>query len=256
MENPFKFQSWEIGTSVQGAVNLPHDMSSTEARRLLLSYGFDQAPVMRGERLFGWVRTAHLGGRGRVGSHAMLLDESAILSRDTPLADTLHGVVSHGLVFLAGTGGIGRFVVFSDLDRHAVRCYLYILVSELEMLMADRVAATLTQEEIIKCFGESAAQRYDAAEAKGQEIRAVEYLYFLDYARLAKRVPSIASAFPGEPKRLPHAINGLNRLRNCVAHPSRSLTAEFAPEEVSELARLTDSFIAQLHSSGTVAAED
>src|SRR4051794_27282453 len=111
-------------------------MGSTEARLLLRSWGFDQAPVMRGDRLYGWVRTAHLGGRGRVQSRTTLLDESAIFSRDTSIADTLHAVVHHGLVFLAGAEGIGRFVVFSDLDRHAVRCYLYILVSELEMLMA------------------------------------------------------------------------------------------------------------------------
>ncbi|WP_344341406.1 hypothetical protein, partial [Streptomyces rhizosphaericus] len=60
MSIPLDLPSWEIATSLETAHCLPSDMSSTDARSLLGSLSFDQAPVIRDGRVTGWVRTAHL----------------------------------------------------------------------------------------------------------------------------------------------------------------------------------------------------
>jgi hypothetical protein len=102
-------------------------------------------------------------------------------------------------VFLAGPTGITEFVVTSDLDRHAIRCYLYFLLSELEMHMADHLdASTITHDEIRTHFQARDRRRYESARDRGLETRPAEYLVFSAYEKLAPDLPTFARCFPGQ----------------------------------------------------------
>lgn len=239
--------SWEIATDISTSFNLPSDMRSHTARDHLRGLRFDQAPVMRDGRLIGWVRTSHLVGRGQVEARTILLDLCIVLSRETPVGDTLKAVAQHDLVFLAGPAGISEFVVASDLDRHAVRCYLFVLLSELEMHMADLVEhSTVSDDQVRRHFQARDRKRYDSAAANGMETRAVEYLVFSAYKSLAPMVPGILGCFPGQTEDLTAAFDRLTALRNCVAHPAKSLTAEFDVTELASLTAMTEEFVSSL----------
>lgn len=238
-------RSLEMATELAAAHNLPHDMRSTDARDLMRALRFDQAPVMRRGRLTGWVRTASLTGRGSVEQHLTSLEDCAILARDTPVSDAIKAVARHQLVFLAGTAGINAFVVTSDLDRHAVRCYLYVLVSELEMYMASQAAASLSVEQIEAQLGNQ-KKRYNQAQGRGVETHPVEYLNFSAYEVVAPMVPAIVARFPGPSDDLAGELGKLKMLRDCVAHPSKSLTLDFEAMELARLTQLAEDFVAAL----------
>jgi hypothetical protein len=237
---------FEMATPLVSATALSVDDKSSRARQQLMEQRFDQAPVTRAGRLAGWVRTSHLVSRGFVGSRIIPLEDCTILSRDTTIAEALHVVVREHLVFLAGTDGITEFTVVSDLDRHAVRCYLYVLICELEMRLADRIDAQLGDAGVMPQLGRRGKQEYDKARARGAETRAVEYLYFGQYQQLGPTNDDVIDAFPGAEDELPGALRELNTLRNVVAHPSASVLARFEPEEVSRLASQTDQFVVRL----------
>jgi hypothetical protein len=227
-------------------------MRSGQARDMLRALRFDQAPVMRGDRLFGWARTARLTGRGTVGQQATPLEDCAILARDTPVGDAIKAVGRHHLVFLAGVDGINSFVVPSDLDRHAVRCYLYVLVSELEMEMASRAQSALSAEQIEAHLGNQ-ERRYRQAQRRGLETDPIEYLNFSAYEAIAPEVPDIRDRFPGAPDELSGELVKLRKLRDCVAHPSKSLTLAFEPLELARLTQLAEDFVAALQPEHGVA---
>ena len=180
------------------------------------------------------------------GTRATPLEDCTILSRDTTIANALHVVVREHLVFLAGADGITEFTVVSDLDRHAVRCYLYVLICELEMRLADRIDTQLGDAGVVPELGKQGKKEYDKARVRGAETRAVEYLYFSQYQQLAPGNEDVVDAFPGPADHLPAAVRELNRLRNVVAHPSASVLARFEPEDVARLASLADQFVVRL----------
>lgn len=234
--------SWEIATPIATASCIPSTMKSSEARDFLGSLRFDQAPVMRDQRVTGWVRTAHLVGRGFAAGRITPLDECTILARETPVSDTIKAVAAQHLVFLAGPDGISEFVVPSDLDRHAVRCYLYVLVSELEMRMADLADMALSADQMEAALG-SETRRYREAQKRGMETRVVDYLNFSAYAKLALDVPAIVAAFPGTADSMAAALGRLTKLRNHVAHPTKPMAAEFEPSELAGLMQLAETFL-------------
>ncbi len=239
--------AWEIATDLSESFNLPSEMRSSAARDLLRSMRFDQAPVMREQRLIGWVRTTHLVSRGLVQTRATLLDKCTILSRDTSVGDALKLVAKEHLVFLAGTSGVREFIVASDLDRHAVRCYLFTLLSELEMHLAGLVHySQVSEEEVLRLLQKRDRKRYDAAAEKGMETWPVEYLVFSAYKTLSPAVPEVIDCFPGDPEELGASWGLLTKLRNCVAHPSRSLTADFDVVELASVTSLIEEFVARL----------
>lgn len=240
-------RSLEMATELALAHNLPHDMRSSDARDLMRSLRLDQAPVMRRGRLAGWVRTTTLTGRGSVEQHLTPLEDCAILARDTPVSDAIKTVAEHHLVFLAGAAGIDAFVVTSDLDRHVVRCYLYVLVSELEMYMASQAEASLSVEQVEAHLGNQ-KKRYRQAQERGVETHPIEYLSFSAYEAIAPQVPAIVARFPGPSDNLSGELGELKALRDCVAHPSKSLTLDFEATELARLTQLAEDFVAELRS--------
>lgn len=196
-------------------------------------------------------------GRGFVDARTSLLDKSAILSRDTPVGQALQAVVQSGLVFLAGPVGITEFVVVSDLDRHAVRCYLFVLICELEMRLADAVDAALGDEGVRRVLLPGGLKEYEKVRARGSETRAVEYLYFSQYRELVRENRAISASFPGRDHTgLPSLLADLNRLRNVVAHPSSSLLSRFEPADIAQLAALTSTFVEGLRAAPSSLADE
>lgn len=244
------FPAAEMTTSLRGAYSVNRAMKASAARDMLRQARFDQAPVVNDAmQLCGWVRSANLGGRGFVSASVIPLEACAIQSRDTPVSNAIHTVASAGLVFFAGTTGITEFAVPSDLDRHVVRCYLYVVLAELEMLLADFAENELTHQVIESLIRGRERSRYDAAREHDVEIRPVEYLMLSAYSSVIDRIPSVVATFPGTQNELRSTLKQLTRLRNCVAHPAKSLTTEFEVADISRLARSAEALTTGLRAA-------
>lgn len=237
MTMTISFPASEMTTQLKDSHSVNIAMKASAARDMLRAARFDQAPAVNEEgRLCGWVRTANLGGRGFVSASLIPLERCAIQSRDTSVGDVLPVIASVGLVFFAGTKGITEFAVASDLDRHVVRCYLYLVLAETEMLLADIAESELSRETVESQIRGRDRIRYEAARSAGLETRPVEYLMISAYSRIVHQMRSVTGSFPGTQTELRSTLKELTRLRNCVAHPAKSLTTEFGAEDISRLA--------------------
>lgn len=246
MEGTFGFPASEMSTPLRVALKVSAGDRAADAGAALRQVGFDQAPVFDEGRLTGWVRASQLGGRGFVSSSVVTLDRCVVLARSASVGDAVTLLANRHLIFLAGSAGIEEFVVVSDLDRHVVRSYLYVLLSAVEFRLATLVRARVPEESIIQNFRDDALERYRSAQKKGRETHAVEYLYLLDYSYLIGAVPELQEVPGWSPRDQRRDLNNLNRLRNVVAHPSKSLTGDFSAQEIADLAAQANEALSHL----------
>ena len=133
------FHAEQIATSIRGAVTVRPTKSARIARQRLVDARFDQAPVMSDRRPVGWVAADELRGRRTISSAMTSLNDCALVSAESSIANVLKLLPGSRFLFVVGKQGLSGFIVRSDLDRHAVRSYLYLLIAGIEMLLAEIV---------------------------------------------------------------------------------------------------------------------
>jgi hypothetical protein len=177
------FRAGQISTSLHNAVTVRQDENPSDAYARLTESRFDQAPVMRSGRVVGWVKTANLKAAPKVKGATKALADSAIVSGDAPMAETLALLGSHGFVFTVEER-ISGFITPSDLDRHAARSHFYLLISGIEMLLSELVRVSIPEELVVLRISEDTRDRWKEARSRNSETHAVEYLYLKDLAEL------------------------------------------------------------------------
>ena len=90
----------------------------------------------------------------------------------------------HNFVFVVGEAGLSGFVAPSDLERHAARSHFQLLISGIEMLLAQIVRAEVAETVVERAIRPQVAKRWHGAIDAGQETHPVEYLYISELAAL------------------------------------------------------------------------
>jgi hypothetical protein len=229
------FHASHIATDIKGAITVDQGEQGFTAHRRLSQQRFDQAPVVSQGRIVGWVLTSRLPEDRTVNSVMTPLDNSAIVSAESSIPRVLQLLGRHSFVFTADTDGLAGFIVPSDLDRHAVRSYFYLLVAGIEMLLSELVKFATPEEGIIVTMRPSMRKRYWQAHEKNSEAHPVEYLYLGELVKLF-----LATSF-GRDEHLwddtsIQRLIAVQKFRNTVMHPACSIAATVSPSQAAELA--------------------
>ncbi len=161
------FHADQIATSIAGAVNVELTESAKVARRRLVDARFDQAPVMGDGRPVGWVATDDLTRHRTVRSAMTPLNDCTMLSAEASTARVLQLLPENKFLFVVGERGLSGFIVHSDLDRHAVRSYLYLLIAGIEMLLSEIVKYAIPDEGIAALVRSDLKKRFEQAHTAG-----------------------------------------------------------------------------------------
>jgi hypothetical protein len=105
------------------------------------------------------------------------LDKCAMFSAESSIASILQLIHQRKFLFVVGKQGISGFVVQSDLDRHAVRSYFYLLISCIEILLSEIVKSVIPEDQVVIAIRPNEKKRYDHAREAAQDTNPVEYLY-------------------------------------------------------------------------------
>jgi hypothetical protein len=89
---------------------------------------------------------------------------------------------------VVGAGDVLGFSVRSDLDRHAVRSYFYLLVARIEMQLSEIVKNSCKPDVIADKIDGRLKKAFAEARNEGQETSPVEYLYLKTLIKLFKGV--------------------------------------------------------------------
>lgn len=232
------FRAGQISTSVTGAVTVDLAEPTELAQERLSQARFDQAPVMHKGRAVGWVATVGLIAGRSVGSLMTPLDDCTLVSAESSIATILQLLLDDKFIFTVGKQGLSGFIVHSDIDRHAVRSYLYLLISGIEMLLAEIVKSAIPEVRIAASLRARMRKTYDQARLDNQETSPAEYLYIGELVKLFNQTPyaSDPDLWDSGSKQLLLEIKGF---RNSVMHPVRSIAAEDNIETAAHLPEWT-----------------
>jgi hypothetical protein len=194
---------------------------------------FDAAPVREDGQVTGLVERNDLMPLedAPVAAKVKPLTSSQLISAETSLSSVLTDFGSSPFLFVVDDHGIGGIVAPADFNKQAGRAYFYLLVSTLEVLLAERlrerddhwldILKPSRRDEII--------QRLD--DLRRQDVLAdmVSAFNLIDLLSAARHLPE----FSDLGSRSNTVWNGtvvapINNLRNCVMHSVRALTSNSA----------------------------
>jgi hypothetical protein len=237
------FVATQISTPIARAQTVGFHEPPLIARDRLKAGGFDQAPVMRGKVVLGWVATDGLSQAPRIKSSMHDLSQTPMVAAGAPLVDALRQIGRSDLVFTVGNQGVEGMITKSDLERHAVRAYLYVLISGIELCLADLVDSRIDRKRVIEEISEDMSSRWEKDVRAGREARPVEYLYFSSLVQLFAQLEIAEGLTPDE-------THGLKRiaefLRNRVMHPTKSLLGQMEAASLVGLADQADRILSRV----------
>jgi hypothetical protein len=219
------FRAGQISTAIAGAVTVELAEPAGLAERRLCQERFDQAPVMHEGRAVGWVATPALTAERSVKSLMTPLEDCTLVSAEASIATILQLLLDNNFIFTVGKRGLSGFIVHSDIDRHAVRSYLYLLVSGIEMLLAEIVKSAIPEDRITASIRGSLREAYDQARAGGQETSPAEYLFIGELVKLFNQTdyanrPDLWDSSSSQ------LLMKVKEFRNSVMHPVRSIAVD------------------------------
>ena len=140
---------------------------------------------MMERRAVGWVATDGLEEDHRTVRSAMIpLNDCTLVSAESSTASVLQLLPRNKFLFVVDKRGLSGFIVTSDLDRHAVRSYLYLLIAGVEMLLSEIVKRAVPEEEIIARIQSNLKERFEQAHMANQETSPAEYLYLRELMKI------------------------------------------------------------------------
>lgn len=156
-----------------------------------------------------------------------------VISFKTPLRNVIQGFAleSRNFYFLCSERRIVGLISIANLNCRQVKVYLFSLLSELEVQLANLVSHHCSETELLEMtFGieekskyADVKKRYTSDKAKGVDVPFVEYLYFSDLLKAIRKKGLFEELGYQSGGKFDDAFNPLVTLRHVVAHPTRSL---------------------------------
>lgn len=133
--------------------------------------------------------------------------------------------------FLDNHKDILGLITIGNLNSKHVYLYLYNLILQLENYMGSALYnAGLDDKELVNVFKrinnpmrvKEVINRFEKDQAKGADFRFVEYLYLSDYKSIYED-KKIKEKLKIRCSEFPDVLQNINKIRNVVAHPNKSL---------------------------------
>jgi hypothetical protein len=228
------FRASQVSTAIISAATVDLAERAEFAQQRLDQARFDQAPVMHKGRPVGWVAAKALTRGSSVQEVMTALEDCTLVSAEASIAAILQLLLDEQFIFTVSKESVSGFIVHSDIDRHAVRSYLYLLVSGIEMLLAEIIKSAIPEGRIATRIRADLQDAYSQARAENRETSAAEYLYIGELVDLFTETSYARNADLWDADSR-HLLIQIRNFRNSVMHPVRSIAAAHNIETAAHL---------------------
>lgn len=219
-------QVWHIAVPLARAVGARPDERLGPVSDRLRADQFTYAPVIEGKMPVGLVTQSTERPRASVRSVMRPLDGSLLISSDTSLRDLPAALRDEPFLFVLQGRRLTSFVTPADMGAAPARTYYYLLLSQLEILLADLVRRSFPDQST--ALAELAADRRSHCEELLKELRArdealdpVAAMGLVDLITIAKTIPRFAMAATRTGRSWNWLQSSVGDFRNDVMHPVR-----------------------------------
>jgi hypothetical protein len=214
-------------------------------RKRMVEPGFDVVGLRDDGFVVGYVCAEDLT-RGICSDHLRYFGSNQVVGEETPLRDTVIALGEQPFMFVTSLGAVGGIVTRADLQKPAVRMWLFGLITLVEhafgVMIRVRYPGDSWQEHISKTRLER-AQRFQAERRRRNEfLDLVSCLALSDKGRVLFRDDAIREQLGMESKTSAReAISNIEKLRNSLAHAHDIVTASW--ETIVELSIHVDTVL-------------
>lgn len=221
-----------------------------QAKAELRTREFDIAGVRerRGGPLLGFIVREELPNDGHIRDHVRRIDSAHLISEGTSLGEIFSVLRETDRVLVLVGQEVYGIVTRTDLNKPAVRVYLFGLISLLEMHLAFWVRATYAESDWrdVLCVTrvEEAERVLSAQRQRNEGVDLLACLQFCDKRDLLVRSGAWREQFTlGSKTAAKQWLAHVERLRNALAHSQASLSMNHAWPGLVDLVRKTEAFL-------------
>jgi hypothetical protein len=202
-----------------------------EVRAFLEAQDFDRVGVRVDGLVRGYAERAALTG-GWLRDHLRPFGPDDLVEEGASLEQVIRSLAVNERCFVTVLGEAAAIVTLQDLEKPAVRMFLFGMVTVLEMLLARAVEQAFPgeswREHVAPGRLAKAEELRAERERRGRPAGLLDCLQFSDKGLLAIRVPAIRARM-GNPsgKELRRALKELEELRNHLAHAQEIVSASW-----------------------------
>ena len=208
------FQARHLAVPMVRATTVRPGDRAHDARDRLRERRFDQAPVMDGGLIFGFILTRHLDQPGvtHVEDAMTPLGSGNVVSADASIGRLMEWIIDPGLLFVLEGRDVTGFIAVSDFNKQPVRGYLYLLLARLEIALASLIRANYPDQEaaleVLSPEGQTIVLgRFEGDRDIDDESEPLAYFDFSDLVQV---------------------VGGNRNLLQAVGHQSRSSWGDYA----------------------------
>lgn len=235
-------------TERESVRTVSHDRPIAEARAVQ-GLGFDSVPVMDGERAVGvlWAQEGDAAGAARTAGEAAR--PVATLGAGEGIERAFEALSAAPVALVVGVRGeLAGLIHLADLNRQAVRVYLYLWLSALEMGLAELVLEHRpTMEEWVGALDARSMTtilgRHQYHKLQNIDLHPIEGVELSDLVKIVEKTESAWRALGFESKqKFKEASGRVVDLRHEAMHPVRTLVRdqEDARRQAERMATLRD----------------
>ncbi|HEX9352620.1 MAG TPA: CBS domain-containing protein, partial [Streptosporangiaceae bacterium] len=139
----------EIAASIRGRhvqtplprlLGFPRTEAATNVRQALAERQFDSAPVLDDGQVSGYVLASDLqNDTDTIEPHIRPITIGTVITGDAPLAALMPCMVDAGFLYVVEGNKIAGIVTPHDLNKQPGHTYFYLLVTALELALAERI---------------------------------------------------------------------------------------------------------------------
>jgi hypothetical protein len=210
------------------------EQTTTEIRNDPQLRGFDFIPVTQSERIIGIIERTTLAQTDAPVRDCMKpLDESVLISSDASLLSFVAEVDEYPVRLVLEGRKITGIITISDLQKLAVRPLLFMLVTSVELLLAEWIRQKTAQDE--DWLSQLSEGRQDRIRAKWDALQvsnlAIDLVTTTDFCDKRDAFLRLAKFEKGTKKATERNLKAIEKLRDSVAHAGDyALTPEKAVE--------------------------
>lgn len=234
-----------LQTTMERALTVRSTDTQADAAHRLGATHFSQAPVVDYGEILGCVFVDALDplSGGTVAAAMVPLRPEALVTADAPISELLRWLQRRRFLFVLDGNDVSGFVVIADLNKQPARTYFYLLVSEVEMNIADLLRAPPNDPEMVLGLLSVGRQKqvrdqYRRQMELGVETDLIGAFMFVDLLTACSKHDELPQKLGIESKATWQKLTGgLDAFRNAVMHLNREMLLEDDREALDGLIR-------------------
>lgn len=222
---------FSVSDLAEPLVSFDATQPARDVRDMMVASHFGVVGLRVAGRVTGYVLREELQD-GSCGDYLRHFEKEEVIASSAPLAELVRRLKESSWLFVKVLGAVGGIVTKTDLQKPAMRMWLFGMVTLIEMRFTKMIEQALPMDAWREFLSDSriakAESLFAERQRRNQDVRLLDCLQLSDKGQIIARNEEIRSLTLFESRRqIEAAIKGVERLRNNLAHSQDIIASDW-----------------------------